>query len=68
MDNDGEVAPIDVLRIVNELRANDNQPITVPFDAQATAPYLDVNGEGLISQDDVALVVSEVIAQWGDSR
>ncbi|HUG71644.1 MAG TPA: dockerin type I domain-containing protein [Pirellulaceae bacterium] len=55
VDGDGQVSPIDALRIINDLGTRGSRQL--PELAQAP-PYLDVNNDGFVSPIDALLVVN----------
>jgi hypothetical protein len=58
VDNDGIIAPIDALMVINYL--NSVMPATVPADAQIGGPYgfIDVSGDGVITPLDAIIVIN----------
>lgn len=55
VDRDGQVSPIDALRIINELSARGSRQLPEPTQVP---PYLDVNNDGFVSPIDALLVVN----------
>jgi hypothetical protein len=57
-NNDGVVAPIDVLIIINEINSNGSRALT--GSQGAIAVYYDTNGDGFISPGDVLVVINHL--------
>ncbi|MDA1055188.1 MAG: dockerin type I domain-containing protein [Planctomycetota bacterium] len=57
VDGDGNVSPIDVLLIVNDLNSRGARPLSVP-ELAAVPPYLDVNDDGFVSAVDALIIVN----------
>jgi VCBS repeat-containing protein len=53
---DGQISPIDVLLVVNEINRNGSHAI--PADSPAIAPYWDVNGNGSVDPLDALIVIN----------
>jgi VCBS repeat-containing protein len=53
---DGQVSPIDVLLIVNEINRNGSH--VIPSDSPAIAPFWDVNGNGSVDPLDALIVIN----------
>jgi hypothetical protein len=65
VDGDGQVAPIDVLLIVNYVNAS-SPDLPLPAAAEAP-PFLDVNGDGFAAPIDALLVIN-ALNQRNDAR
>jgi hypothetical protein len=59
VNNDGAVSPVDALLLINHLNTNDGDP-TLPIPKPASAPFLDVNGDGFITTLDVLQEITEL--------
>lgn len=57
VDNDGVVAPLDALRIINRLNADEGGPLPAPGE-DAPPPYLDVDGDGFLAPLDALQVIN----------
>ncbi len=58
-DDDGLVAPLDVLLIINYLNSEGAGPLPVsPVQPNVPPPFYDVNGDNLISAIDALLIVN----------
>jgi hypothetical protein len=59
VDDDGEIIPLDVLVLINDINARKARLLPVPpVPPTEPPPYLDVNGNGDISPQDVLIVVN----------
>ena len=58
VNNNGEVDPLDVLNIINEINLNGTRALNPNFDRRL--PFVDVNRNGLIDPLDVLLVINEI--------
>lgn len=57
---DGDVSPVDVLLVINDLNAFGSRPVSsVP----ATTAFLDVSGDGFVSPLDVLLIINRLVLQ-----
>ena len=66
VDDDGAIAPRDVLLIANDLYFNGARELPVPtVPPNAPAPYLDTNGDGYVSAVDALLVADYLVKSWG---
>ncbi|MCB9873883.1 MAG: hypothetical protein H6821_06850 [Planctomycetaceae bacterium] len=61
-NNDGTVAPIDALLIINELNAKGAYPIS-SVDQPGERALLDVNGDGFVSPLDVLMIINHLHRQ-----
>ncbi len=57
VNNDGTLAPIDALQIINDLNLNGSRLLPA---LQGGPPFLDVNNDGYVTPIDVLLVVNEL--------
>ncbi len=58
-DRDGDVQPMDALRIINELRRRGNGPIKLPTnDGEISTLYFDVSGDDKISALDALQIIN----------
>ncbi len=58
VNDDGSVAPVDVLVVINDLNESGARPLTGPFDNESTAGYIDVNGDDSVSPVDALIVIN----------
>lgn len=65
VDNDGDVSPLDVLMIINDIEANRFRDL--PNDVEETAPYIDTNGNGRLDPLDVLEVINYLNRGSGES-
>ena len=56
VDDDGEITPLDVLKLINDV--NSNGVRTLPQRSGLSAPYFDVNGDGEIGPLDILIVIN----------
>lgn len=62
VNNDGSVAPIDALQIINDLNANGSRQLPT---LQGGPPYVDTNNDGFVTPIDVLLVVNDINSKTG---
>ncbi len=60
VDNDGFIAPIDVLLVVNDINANGARDLRGSL--LSSPPYIDVNGDSFVSAIDALLVINHLNA------
>ncbi|MCU0979849.1 MAG: C25 family cysteine peptidase, partial [Pirellulaceae bacterium] len=60
VNDDSNVAPLDVLYVINEINLHDSGPIVVPA---GEAPFVDVDGDDSLSPADVLLVINYINAR-----
>jgi subtilisin family serine protease len=60
VDDDGTIAPIDVLILINDINAHGSRELTTP---PSPPPLLDPNGDGWITPLDVLIVVNYINAR-----
>ena len=66
VDDDGVIAPRDVLWIGHDLYYNASRKLPAPtVPPNAPAPYLDTNGDGYVSPVDALLVVRHLVSSLG---
>lgn len=58
VNGDGDVSPIDILRLINYLNKHGSQELPLPGTGEGPPPYLDVNGDGAVAPNDALLVVN----------
>jgi hypothetical protein len=58
---DGEVTPLDVLLLINDINANGSRPLPIPYVApDYPPPFLDPSGDGELSPLDVLTVINYI--------
>jgi len=65
VDNDGNVSPLDVLQIINDIAANRFRDL--PNNVEETAPYIDTNGNSQVDALDVLDVINFINRGSGES-
>jgi hypothetical protein len=67
VDNNGNVVPLDVLLIVNELNLSGPRLLPTPTGDQSPPPFLDTNGDGNLTPSDVLVVINFLNSPGGMS-
>lgn len=62
VDGDGQIAPVDVLILINDINANGTRPLPTPPPPGAPPRFLDPSGDGGIAPDDVLQVINDINA------
>jgi subtilisin family serine protease/subtilisin-like proprotein convertase family protein len=65
VDKDGDVTPLDVLQIINDIEANRFRDL--PTNVGETVPYIDTNGNGKVDPLDVLDVINFINRGAGES-
>lgn len=65
VDNDGDVSPLDVLQIINDIEANQFRDL--PTNVGETVPYIDTNGNSQVDPLDVLDVINFLNLGAGES-
>jgi subtilisin-like proprotein convertase family protein len=65
VDNDGDVSPLDVLQIINDIEANQFRDL--PTNVGETVPYIDTNGNSKVDPLDVLDVINFLNLGAGES-
>lgn len=58
INNNGRVAPLDVLLVINELNLGDPRLLPPPTGADSPPPFWDANGDGLLTPGDALFVIN----------
>jgi hypothetical protein len=58
INGDGQLAPLDVLVLINEINASGGGVLSPPAGAASPPPYLDPNGDNTLAALDVLLVIN----------
>jgi hypothetical protein len=67
VDNSGNVVPLDVLLIVNELNVSGARLLPPPTGDQSPPPFLDTNGDGNLTPSDALVVINFLNSPGGMS-
>ncbi len=69
VNDDGEIAAIDALQIINDLNRNGSRTLPLPPEPpDAPAPYLDVDGDGVTAPLDALLVINQINRDLSDGE
>ncbi len=61
VNNDGEIAAIDALQVINDLNRRGSRTLPMPPEPpDAPSPYLDVDGDGVTSPLDALLIINKI--------
>jgi hypothetical protein len=68
VNDDGRVAPLDVLWIVNQLNQSGSHLLPPPTSNNAPPPFWDTNGDGSLTPSDALLVINFLNSRGGVSQ